>query len=78
VTSIASYFGKPMVVSDLPFFKETCEGFEGVEFFKSGDSHDLADAINRAMQSTASTRPLYDQHYSAEALRTALAEIISS
>ena len=78
VTSIASYFGKPMVVSDLPFFKETCEGFEGVEFFKSGDSHDLADAINRAMQSTASTRPLYEQHYSAEALRTALAKIISN
>lgn len=77
VISIASYFGKPMVVSDLPFFKETCEGFDGVKFFTTGNSETLADAISQALQSTASTRPLYDCHYTPEALRTALNEILT-
>lgn len=78
VTSIASYFDKPMVLSDLPFFKQTCEGREGVEFFATGDSAALADAIRRSLQSPGSTRPLYDSQYSTAALRTALDSIMNN
>ena len=77
VTSIAAYFGRPMVLSDLPFFTQTCSGAAGVEFFPSGDSAALAVAINRAVDSSASTTALYDQLYSPEALRSALSSIIS-
>ena len=77
VTSIASYFGRPMVLSDLPFFTETCSGAAGVEFFPSGDSEALAQAINRCLDSTATTTALYNQLYSPEALRAALEEAIS-
>lgn len=77
VTSIASYYGKPMVLSDLPFFKQTCEGYPGIEFFPAGDSEALAAAIKRSLQGPQdSTRPLYDNQYSSEALRSALNTII--
>ena len=76
VTSIASYFDKPMVLSDLPFFKETCEGIPGVEFFPSGDTESLSAAIARALQSTVGTRPLYDRPYTPENLVTTIDEII--
>ena len=78
VTSIASYYGKPMVLSDLPFFKQTCEGCEGIHFFPSGDSNALAAAITRALHSPdTNTRPLYDREYSVQALRTALSKVIA-
>ena len=77
VVSIASYFGKPMVVSDLPFFRQTCEGFEGIETFPPNDSESLASAIVRSLKSSASTRPLYDSQYAPEALHSALTEIVS-
>lgn len=77
VTSIASYYGKPMVVSDLPFFKETCADCDGIEFFPNGDRDALAAALIRTLQSpAASTRPLYDRQYAPEALRSALATIL--
>lgn len=78
VTSIASYFGKPMVLSDLPFFTQTCGGCEGIEFFTSGDRESLAAAIGRSLLNTAvDTRPLYEREYAQEALRTALEDIIA-
>ena len=76
VVSIASYFDKPMVLSDLPFFKQTCEGCEGVEFFTTNDRESLAAAIGHILQSPASTRPLYDREYAPKALVTALDHII--
>ena len=72
VTSIASYFGKTMVLSDLPFFKQTCEGYDGIHFFSSGDPKALATAILRSLQSSASTRALYDGNYSTAAMGTAI------
>ena len=54
VMSIASYFGKPMVLSDLPFFKQTCEGSEGITFFEAGNIEALADAIGRSLNSGSS------------------------
>lgn len=78
VTSIASYYGKPMVLSDLPFFKQTCEGCQGIEFFHTGDLDSLAAAISRSLQSPASTRGLYDNEYTVETLRATLDSIVSS
>ena len=79
VTSIASYFGKPMVLSELPFFKQTCEGCEGVEFFTSGDRQALAMAMGRALQGEpTTTRSLYDREYAPQAMRASLDAIINS
>lgn len=76
VTSIAAFFGKSMVLSDLPFFKQSCEGCDGVTFFAAGDVEALARAIERSLQSSASTRELYDRNYATAALRSALDSII--
>ena len=76
VTSIASYFDKPMVLSDLKFFTQTCEHCEGVEFFHSGDTEALAGAIGRALQSAVGTRSFYDCHYAPESFAATIAEII--
>ena len=66
-----------MVISDLPFFKQTCEGYQGIEFFTTGDSEALAAAIERSLQAPqASSRSLYDSQYSTEALRTTLNAVI--
>jgi len=78
VISIASYFGKPIVVSDLPFFEQTCRGSEGVTFFKHGDIPSLASAINRSLNSTASTSSLYQREYAPDAMTSALDAIIST
>ena len=79
VTSIASYFGKPMVLSDLPFFRQTCEGCEGVEFFPTGDRQALAMALKRALLGkSSSTRGLYDREYAPQAMQAALNAIINS
>lgn len=77
VTSIAGYFGKPMVLSDLPFFRQTCENSEGVEFFPSGDTEALATAIVRSLQSTATTHELYQREYAPQAMHAALDDIIT-
>lgn len=78
VTSIASYFDKPMVLSDLPFFRQTCEDCQGVEFFPAGEAEALAAAISSSLQSPASTRSLYEHQYSTTAFRTALTAILQS
>lgn len=80
VTSIASRFGKPMVLSDLAFFKEMCDegGSDGVVFFATGDGDDLARAIGRALADSSSSAPLYDKVYSPRAMRQALDEVFGS
>lgn len=77
VTSIASYFGKPMVLSDIPFFKGTCEGFPGIEFFAPGDSDALATAIQRSLSNPCSSRPIYDSIFTPQALNSVLNAIIN-
>ena len=76
VTSIASYFGRPIVLSDLPYFTQTCQGATGVEFFPSGDGEALVAAISQALASPASTTALYKRIYSPEALNAALEAVI--
>ena len=77
VTSIAAYFGRPMVLSALPFFTQTCSGAAGVEFFPSGDSKALAAAISRCLDSSVSTTALYDSLYSPEVIRAGLEDAVS-
>ncbi|MHC2019528.1 glycosyltransferase family 4 protein [Methylobacterium sp. CM6247] len=43
----ARHFGKPVIVSDIPVFREVTEGAENVLFFAPGDSSLLADAVRR-------------------------------
>lgn len=78
VASIASCFGKPMVLSDLPFFRQTCSGYDGVEFFPAGDSEALAAAITRSLQSPGSTSELYQREYAPQVMRETLEGIIAS
>ena len=79
VVSIASYFGKPIVLSDLPYFKQTCNGTEGIGFFEAGDGEALSAAISRlSPYPEISTRPLYQREYSPDTLKSTLETIVSS
>lgn len=78
VMSIASHFGCRMVLSDLPFFVDTCRGFQGVEFFNCGDKESMAKAISRSIQSTESTIEIYDRIYSRQAMQDSLNGILST
>ena len=78
VTSIAAFFDKPMVLSDLPFFKQVCEDHNGVKFFTTGNDEALADAILRSLHSPTSTREIYEQNYSPQAMKSALDSIVNS
>lgn len=78
VVSIASCFGKPMVLSDLPFFRQTCGGYDGVEFFPAGDTEALAAAITRSLNSSGTTSDLYHSEYAPQVMRETLQGIIAS
>lgn len=78
VVSVASYFDKPMVLSDLPYFRQACSDHDGIEFFPAGDSNALADAITRLQQSPASTRAIYDEAYSPQAMSAALNRVFDA
>lgn len=77
VTSIASYFGRPMVLSDLSYFTQTCHDAEGVFFFPNGNKEALTASICDAMNSSATTTALYEKIYSPAALYAALEDVIS-
>lgn len=47
VLSLASFFKKPILVSDITFFKETIGNSKCAIFFKSGDVDSLSDAIKQ-------------------------------
>lgn len=50
VLLLALYFRKPLIVSDLPSFKETLKGFEDNMFFTSNNSQSLARLIERHLR----------------------------
>ena len=77
VISIASYFGKPIVLSDLPFFSQICRGHDGVEFFNSGDDEALARALSRALHSQANTTAIYQTEYTPQTMLKALDNAIT-
>lgn len=76
VISIASYFNKPIVLSDVDYFKEVASGYSGVTFFKKGDIHDLAKALSVALSKSQPTTDLYNKEYSSEAMVGAISSII--
>ncbi len=41
----AGHFGKPVIASDIPVFREVAEGAPAAEFFPVGDAQALADCI---------------------------------
>ncbi|MEL6474418.1 MAG: glycosyltransferase family 1 protein [Pseudomonadota bacterium] len=47
----AGHMGKPVIASDIPVFREVSAGASGASFFTLGDAGDLADAVERFMQS---------------------------
>ena len=78
VTSIASYFDKPIVLSDLPFFKDTCKDCTGAYFFTTGDRESLAAAIGQALKSPSSSADLYEREYAPKAMSAAIEDAIGT
>lgn len=64
VLSIASYFDVPMVIGDVPYFREVASGKPGIEIVDAADSDLLAQAITKMAESGTGSRPLYNEAYS--------------
>ena len=74
VFSFAFYFGKPVVASDVPFFREF-SGLEGwVTLFKKGDAKDLAEKLKTVGERGVTGR-VYEQVYGESMLKQALEEM---
>lgn len=63
VLSIASYFGRPIVASDIPFFREMCQGQPGCTLIDTTQTAAAARAIAEGAESRADSSPLYSAHY---------------
>lgn len=75
VLSIASYFGKKMVVSDVPFFASIAEGQIGIKVVDVQDELKFLDAIKEMSTSTENSKALYDDVYELSKLSRMLPEI---
>ena len=77
VLSVASFFRKPMILSDIPFFQETVGSNKAAIFFKSNDFASLSESIksiefaNINMMETES-KTLYLTEYSESSYRAKL------
>ena len=76
VISIASFFKRPIVLSNVDYFKEVADGYPGTTFFKNGDIDDMAKAITKAATEKASSENLYSTLYHTDAMRKRLTSII--
>lgn len=81
VLSVASFFGTPIIASDLPFFKEVL-GADYPHLFPAGDHQALAEKLKRyyAEKSTdveQFSRNLYNEKYSLDKLKDNLLNIYS-
>lgn len=77
VLSIAYYFSKKVLVSDLPFFKENKSAC--CTFFKAGDRNDLKDKLQAIINGTHFiASKCYQETYSAEKLANDYAEFYYS
>lgn len=78
VLSVASYFGKPMLLSDVDFFKEVIGNNKGAILFKKGSVEDLMDKLKVVMDHPilmkmgSYSRSLYDEIYSKSLMRREL------
>ena len=81
VLSVASYFGKPMLLSDVPFFKETIGEAPFAEFFQNGNVNDLADKLGNCLAKETSKieqdeeTQFYMDCYSSDSLKSNLFKI---
>lgn len=84
VLSVASYFKKPMVLSDVDFFKDTLGENKAAIFFEKNNVNSLKTALMKMMESRdrsimeAQSSLLYNKQYSNSACRKQLIEIYKS
>ncbi|MDO4510444.1 MAG: glycosyltransferase family 4 protein [Bacteroidales bacterium] len=76
VISIASFFKRPIVLSDVGYFKEVATGFEGISFFENGNIDQMATAIMGAINSEESSQRIYKEVYSPHAMVEAITLIL--
>lgn len=77
VISIASFFKKPIVLSDVDYFKEVASGFPGITFFRKGDIDSMANAISTAITEGKSSELIYEKVYSSNAMTESITNIIN-
>lgn len=83
VLSVASYFGKPMVLSDIPFFKDCIDTNGSSIFFEAGNSQSLTDAMQKINSSdltdmSEESKRLYTEKYTESVFKNSLLNIYKS
>ena len=78
VLSIASRFGKKIVVADVPFFRDSANGQEGVFFTDPTCETQLVGTILEAINSDSTTQQLYASVYSHETVAEHMDSIIGN
>lgn len=84
VMSLAYYFNKPLLLSDIPFFRDCAIDGETALFFKNQNSEDLQKRLEMLMEDEVGERMrnaqtlFYKEMYSEETLMTQLQSIIES
>jgi glycosyltransferase involved in cell wall biosynthesis len=77
VLSLASYFGRPILVSDIPFFKEYDDG-KSLIYFKSEDIADQKEKIMDLLNGNrTNTHSFYKRVYSSESLKKSYLNLYS-
>lgn len=66
VLSIASWFGRPIAATPVPFFREMMEGEPGCHLARSHAPAEIASAISRALTDPSPSRPLFDRFYACQ------------
>ncbi len=66
VVSLSTFFGRPTVVSDTPFFRELAEGNSGIYVVDINDSEMMANIILKAAEENCDTSVFYVKHYESE------------
>jgi hypothetical protein len=76
VAHLACAYGVPIVCADLPDFREMGEGEElAIEFYRAGDTADLADCLIRFLQNPEKQETMAEQNFSA-ALRMTMPNVV--
>ncbi len=74
VLSIASYFGKKMVLSDIPFFRSVAYGYRGVEIVDVENEDAFLNAIDSLMATSYDSYAMYKDVYDEDAVRKCVEE----
>lgn len=76
VLSVASYFGKPMLLGNVDFFKDTADGYPGIDIIDIYDNNLFADSLLKLMDGNLSSRELYDKVYAADSWLASFSQIV--